>query len=68
MSEAHVCNFTFEKNVMHIHVQHAAPGAQQATSRKAGKYVCSCGAFDLRDPVEPKVQHLPSDDSEGGTI
>ena len=51
MSEAHVCNFTFEKNVMHIHVKHAAPGAQQALHRQAGKYTCSCGAFDLLDPL-----------------
>ena len=70
MSEAHVCGFQFEKNVMHIHVQHAAPGERQATSRMAGKYSCSCGAFELRDPVEPapQVQHLPSDDSEGGEL
>lgn len=70
MSGAHVCEFAFEKNVMHIHIQHAAPGEQQARHRKAGKYTCSCGAFELRDPVEPAplVQHVPSDDTEGGEI
>lgn len=52
MSEAHVCDFQFEKNVMHIHVQHAAPGAQQATHRQAGKYTCSCGKFDLLGPLD----------------
>ena len=46
MSEAHVCDFQFEKNVMHIHVQHAAPGAQQATHRQAGKYTCTGSRSD----------------------
>lgn len=50
MSEAHTCAHVFEKNVLHIHVQPAAPDAQQATHRQAGKYTCSCGDFQLRDP------------------
>lgn len=70
MSEAHVCDFVFEKNVMHIHIKHAAPGAQQAMHRQAGKYTCSCGAFELGAPVAPppQVQHVPADDTEGGEI
>lgn len=51
MTDAHVCNFVFEKNVTHVHIQHAQPGQQQAATRQAGKYTCSCGAFDLLGPL-----------------
>lgn len=71
MSGAHVCEFVFEKNVTHVHVS-GTP--EQSTgpvkANVAGKYTCSCGAFELRDPVEaaPQVQHVPSDDTEGSEI
>ena len=70
MSEAHVCAFEFEKNVTHVHIKHAAPGDQQAAARQAGKYTCSCGAFELGAPVAPPphVQHVPADDTEGGEL
>lgn len=71
MSEAHVCKFVFEKNVTHVHVS-GTP--EQSTgpvkANVAGKYTCSCGAFELGAPVAPPphVQHVPADDTEGGEI
>ena len=69
MSAGHVCTFTFVKNVQHIHV-HDTPSANgqpvSATSAKRGLYRCECGNRELRDPV-PDAQHLPPDDTEGGS-
>ncbi len=70
MSEDHTCNLVFEKNVTHVHIHHTQPEQQQAAARQAGKYTCSCSAFELGAPVAPppQVQHVPADDTEGGEI
>lgn len=68
MSGAHVCAFAFEKNVTHVHVSGTPVEPTGPVSANfAGKYTCSCGAFELGQPV-PQVQHLPADDTEGGAI
>ncbi len=71
MSEVHVCQFVFVKNVTHVHVSGTPVATEHAvTANIAGQYTCSCGAFELGAPVAatPKIQHLPADDSEGGKI
>lgn len=71
MTEAHVCNFVFEKNVTHVHVSGTPEQPDGPVKANiAGKYTCSCGAFELGVPVAPPphVQHVPADDTEGGEI
>ena len=48
MSKAHVCQFVFEKNVTHVHVSGTPVDPTGAVAANiAGKYTCSCGAFEL---------------------
>ncbi|AVQ84256.1 hypothetical protein [Variovorax sp. PMC12] len=43
--------FEFEKNVTHLHISNDGTAA----ARVAAKFACSCGAFELRDPIAPKT-------------
>lgn len=68
MTEAHVCNFVFEKNVTHVHISGTpAEPTGPVSANQTSKYTCSCGAFELGQHV-PQVQHVPADDTEGGEI
>ena len=70
MSEVHVCQFVFVKNVTHVHVSGTPVATEHAvTANIAGQYTCSCGAFELGAAQHPPtVEHLPADDSEGGEL
>lgn len=43
--------FEFERNVTHVHISEGGAAA----ARAAAKFTCPCGAFELRDPVQPKT-------------